>query len=432
MLNEIAVVHQEIEHSPLGASSCERWWNCPGSINLMIKHNALGGGKTSFDAAQGTAAHLVASTILEKELGFRDDTPNTKVGSVHEVAGHRIVVDDEMLDAVQFYVEAILARVKVNNLDQWQCQVEQRIGCETDPPLRFPLRGTADNRNYIPYVKLYVDDYKHGVNPVKIDGNYQLLQYIYMAVMSLPEDERLELPLVEGNIFQPRLIGTDGSGGVATFEMSVPDLLKWGEELKARARATEAPDAPRVAGSWCQYCPVKMQCDAYTGRQDEVFEADFKDVRSDLPSQWSNEKLAYIQDRASEIKKALDEVQQLIYDKLQNGEQVGEYKLVAKRSNRVWRDPADAAATLGPLLGADIFETPTIKTVAQMETLIKRRKSMAKANKRLGKEVKDFNPPDLSELWVKPDNGYTIAREGDSRVKKLSNPEMIEADFADL
>ena len=48
------------QHSALGASSCKRWWHCPGSVSL-----SAGLPNESSDAArEGTAAHALAEQCL--------------------------------------------------------------------------------------------------------------------------------------------------------------------------------------------------------------------------------------------------------------------------------------------------------------------------------------------------------------------------------
>src|SRR5690348_12704449 len=47
--------HASRDHAQLGASSCSRWWNCPGCFHLQ---KSLGTkGHTSIYAMEGTAAH---------------------------------------------------------------------------------------------------------------------------------------------------------------------------------------------------------------------------------------------------------------------------------------------------------------------------------------------------------------------------------------
>ena len=55
-------------HSSIGASVCERYWHCPGSITLFGHLKSA----PSFYAAQGTVAHEIGERFLK--LGQPVDT----------------------------------------------------------------------------------------------------------------------------------------------------------------------------------------------------------------------------------------------------------------------------------------------------------------------------------------------------------------------
>lgn len=440
MVEKVAAANDEMEHSPLGASSIERGWNCAGWINLCLQHGIPFSGTAGRDAAYGTLAHQTAATFLLQYLGEdTKDRPSTQIMSKHEIDGHSLVIDEELLDGVSTYVDFIVSRIKKYGMKPWQCKVEERVQIPTDKPLRYPLRGSADNMNYVPLVRQFVDDLKFGVEPVKVDNNKQLLQYALGALHALPEDERDEIPVIEVNIIQPRLIGAE-NGGISTFEMATKDLLEWGEELKVRAAATEDPNAPREAGAWCKYCPAKNVCPEYDNKEEAKFIKDFALVKVEQPvlSLMSNDQLFAIQCMAPEISRRLKEVNSLIGEKLRNGEKVGDLKLVQKRADRQWTNPTNAARTLGAFLGDDIFTPRELKTPAQIEKLIKSKRSTARANKKLGKG-EDFEvPKDLvldakkeGSITYTPKNGVAIARGSDSR-PAINREEVFDVDFADI
>ena len=71
--------HTERAHSPLGASSCSRWWNCPGSVQLSKGFH----GRSSVFAREGTAAHELSEMCLHQN---RD---------AHEFLGIQIEVEGD-------------------------------------------------------------------------------------------------------------------------------------------------------------------------------------------------------------------------------------------------------------------------------------------------------------------------------------------------
>jgi hypothetical protein len=85
------------EHAELGASSSARWLHCPGSVPLARPY--LGGPASSY-AAEGTVAHTIAQAALAKE-------PLPAIGATVTVDGHEILVTEEMLDAVNEYLDIV-------------------------------------------------------------------------------------------------------------------------------------------------------------------------------------------------------------------------------------------------------------------------------------------------------------------------------------
>jgi Protein of unknown function (DUF2800) len=117
------------EHAELGASSSARWMSCPGSVPLARPY--LGGGASSY-AAEGTLAHTIAQAALAKE-------PLPPIGTVVEVDGHSVIVTQEMLDAVDVYldiVKPLLAKAQDGG-------VEIRVHINSVPPTA-ECYGTAD------------------------------------------------------------------------------------------------------------------------------------------------------------------------------------------------------------------------------------------------------------------------------------------------
>ena len=55
--------HSSRAHAELNASSSYRWMNCPGCLRMIA---ALGIKRDSEEAAEGTAAHQVLETCLQK------------------------------------------------------------------------------------------------------------------------------------------------------------------------------------------------------------------------------------------------------------------------------------------------------------------------------------------------------------------------------
>src|SRR5690242_1931335 len=85
-------------HSSIGASSMYRWSVCPGSVNLSQGIHA----PSSRYAAEGTCAHSLADVCLSTTMDA-----DVYLGAKRTADGHDFVVDDEMVDGVQLYLDTV-------------------------------------------------------------------------------------------------------------------------------------------------------------------------------------------------------------------------------------------------------------------------------------------------------------------------------------
>jgi Protein of unknown function (DUF2800) len=234
-------VHNSRLHSELSASGADRWMHCPGSVRMC-------GGRPSVEtvfAAEGTAAHELAQAVLTE-----DRDADAYIGMMF---GDFIVTAD-MASAVQIYVDTCR---RVADACAFY-RIEQQFDLSPlQPPV--PIFGTAD---FIAYSSrrhgLHVVDFKYGKGVlVSTRGNAQLHYYALGASLSIDEP----VSSVTMTIVQPRTSGDP----VRTASTGAIELAEWSFTLLDRARATQQPDAPLVAGDWCRFCPAKACCPAYQG-----------------------------------------------------------------------------------------------------------------------------------------------------------------------
>ena len=222
-------------HSPIGASSKERWGNCPGSRKLTEGMTST----QSEHAALGSHAHSVGEQILKED----------KDGDVE--AHFRMVETEELMAAVMVYVELIRAEAADADI----AYIEKGFDLSnTIHPLLF---GTCDAIHFYKKKKLLrVYDYKHGVGKaVKPEHNDQLLYYALGALLEIPHlVETIELVIV-----QPRC--PRGGEVIHRWQFKTQDVMfDFALELKLQAEATEKPDAPLKTGGWCWFCPAALSC----------------------------------------------------------------------------------------------------------------------------------------------------------------------------
>lgn len=373
-------------HSEIGASSMERWSQCPASVRLSRGMPS----ESSVYAQAGTEAHELAADWLLKGFEPKD-------------------ADDETYQAVKVYVDHINDRWR--NLKRHAKSirlVEHRFDLSNVYPGLF---GTADCVIYDGAEKiLYVVDYKHGQGiPVDPDNNPQLKYYGLGALMSM------ELPVekVVLEIVQPRY-SPDISKAIKSAVVEPYDMLEFAADLKDFAERTDDPNAPVVMGDHCQFCKARPICPALREAAEIAVRKDF--APENLPGLAPKE-LASLLDRLDTVEFWVKGVREFAYQEAKAGRVPPGYKLVPKRATRKWADVEMAQKALEGAIVDSVFRecltTPELKSPAQIEKII------GKGNKTL-----------VDELTVSISSGDTLVHDSDKR-EASSNKTRIAEMFGD-
>jgi len=363
-------------HSKIGPSAAKRWMNCPGSVKLS---EGLAS-ESSFYAAEGTVAHMLAEEDLLKE-----QYAGTRIGQVHEIDGHVVEVTDEMVAAVDVYLSAV---AEVVDEPGAQYFVEHRFALSR---LHHALFGTSDLGIWLPQSReLQVWDYKHGRGVgVDVEANPQLMIYALGVLL----EKNLPAQTVKLTICQPRYPHPDGP--IRSWTIDALELLEFAGEVAEAAARTDEPDAPRVPGAWCDWCPAAGICPELRTRTLEVAKMEFAD---DLP--YDPETLAQaLEDRAI-VKAWLKAVDQFAYNEARHGRTPPRHKLVEKRPTKKWALDDESTAEALVEYGfdeADISERK-LKSPAQVEKILGRQ-----------------HAADIKDLIVKESSGLTLVPESDKR-----------------
>ena len=294
----------------------------------------LGHGSSSY-AAEGTVAHTIAQAALAKE-------PLPPIGSVVDVDGHSIIVTQDMLDAVDVYldiVQPLLAKAQDGG-------VEIRVRITSVPPTAECF-GTAD---FVAIVdrKLTVVDLKYGKGVhVHVANNSQALFYALAVVETLHLDGLIDE--VEIIVCQPRIDGAERQ----SWEIDIIDLWMWRDAklIPAVQRILDG-DTSLQDGPWCRFCPALAICplkhelamqaagQAFDAYDDDTGllrnDADPALVRNtdDLPPEEVAERLML----ALRLEDWIDKLKEHAALMIHRGEEVPGFKLVEGRSNRKWAD----------------------------------------------------------------------------------------------
>lgn len=413
------------QHSPIGASVCERYWNCPGSLNLFghLKN------PPSYYAAEGTVAHEIAEDHLRSMIQI-DSSGNDgaaiaealfyqdRLGAVIKVEEDntlfRVEVTSDMLEAVGEYVDFIESLMDQYDASYNDLQVEVEFNLAH---IDEEAWGTADAVLLaLRKKRLVIIDYKHGAGiSVEVVDNKQTRYYGLGAYRKLPAKIRELIETVEFVIVQPRCPHADGT--IRREIVAIDELMDWEKGLIDAIGRVRDGDTTLKAGSHCKFCPGKPHCEEAKNEVMRLTEVDLAsmdiddalfsgppDVKTLSPKQ-----IAHLLGFIPFIKDWCDSLLDHAYFEAERGVEIPGYMLADKRSKRKWRDGSEE--DLEFLLGQKAYVTKLV--------------SPAQAEKLLPKKKKAI----LSDLWEKPEPGKTLVKRDDNKVERLPS---IQSDFIDI
>lgn len=381
-------------HALLGASSAHRWLICPPIARLEEQFKDRG---SSF-AEEGTAAHELAELALAKRFKLMATrSVNTKLKKFRSENSY---YDQSMEDYVEAYCD--LVEERVNHYQDAVIELEQKVDFTKWVPEGF---GTSDvvvlADNTIEIIDL---KYGKGV-PVDAYLNPQLMLYALGAVDKY--DIIYEFETVRMTIVQPRL------DNVSTFEIDKEELLYWADNYVAprAAQAWEGTGEWTITDDVVKFSKVRAQLRL---RAERNFSLVDKYELKESPL-LTNEEIAEILDRAPEIKKWLDHVEEYALNKaLTEGEEFPGWKVVAGRSNRKISDE-ESLLFLLEAEGFDddeILKPRALQAIGQLEKVVGKKKFAELA----------------SDFIVKPEGKPVLVTEKDKR-PALSSMEDALNDF---
>jgi Protein of unknown function (DUF2800) len=387
-MSEYAFVIEPGEHAELSASSAERWLTCPGSVELS---RGLPNTSSAY-AAQGTAAHYIAAH--EQFGGPQSKNPDAWnaarwLGKTALVEGHEIALDDDLIEAVQEFLDHIRETEKPGDV----ASVEQSF-TPAMKKLHPKFGGSTDRvmwRESARLLRIY--DYKHGAGvAVDVDDNKQLKYYALGALLTNKQWNAEDVELV---IAQPRC--DHEQGRFRPYRFKAIELLEFAADLIDGAKRTEEFGADLVPSKKaCKWCPAAAanKCPAVEKHTHALVAADFTATSIE---RYSKDQIAEFLRMAPLVESRISAVREFAYNRACAGEEFPGFKIVAKRPTRKWTDEVAARLSFEKTPGA--LKEPELRSPAQIEKL-------------LGK--KKFAP--IAETLVeKKSSGYTLAPAEDPR-----------------
>ncbi len=360
--------------------------NCPGSINLTA---GLPNPSSKY-AQEGTAAHRLAQQSLEQNVDA-----STFVGDILD----GVEVTEDMAEHVQVYVDHC-RKIMEQASEYW---FERRFNLAAlIPPA--PMYGTADFTAYnLGSRTLFVSDLKYGKGVVVEADTPQTKYYGLGTALSLdPVTQPIDWVVL--TIVQPR--ASHAEGPIRSITIPYSELVEFAGDLIERAHATQAPDAPLKAGSWCRFCPAAGICPAQRDEAQATAMVEFADMPLAVPPSPETLPLDVFVDILNKkhiLESWIKALDARALAMLERGEDVPGFKLVERRATRKWTDEAAAVTTLlnaEELETDDIYEKPKLKSPPQIEKLYKGKKKFEAA---------------MNHLVKKESSGYTMTRSTDPR-----------------
>lgn len=403
-------------HSQFSPSSTEREYSCPASFKL----NQGKRDDSSVDADHGTAAHHIGELCLtlDRDVDFYAGC----VLAVSRKGGTRFVtakkpalddertfeVDDEMVSNVQKYVDWCRelpgehhVEVKVEHTD-W-CPDEDAEGNKLDPQF-----GTSDHNALIEGGEigydestLVVTDLKYG-RGVKVDAfeNKQAIKYalgVWKEFDWLYGFKRIVI-----RICQPRLNHFD------VWELTVDELLAWGQKIKLRLVLVFADDPPfgpsDKACKFCKAAPCKAS-EAFVFEQRALMFDEFSEPEYDEKELSPDELFAaYRMLPMLEIRKKA--IEKRVAALLHSDHEVGDLQLVTSVTHRAWKaDPEEIEEVCHSLgLPDHKLYKKELKSPKQIEDM-------------LPNHISEKDRERVEALWFKPEGRPVVASPSDHRKK---------------
>lgn len=336
------------QHAILSASGAYRWLKCTPSARLERQFKD----EQSPYAAEGTRAHAAAEQLLTREL-----FPERKVAEPK-------FDDKEMEIAVQRYVDicmekVIAARKRTPDAD---IQVEARVDFSRWVPEGF---GTGD-MVIVADDTLEIVDLKYGKGvPVSAEGNPQMRLYALGAYEA--NSILYDIKTIRMTIVQPRL------DSVNSDEMSIEELIAWGDSIKDTAKLAYDGEGECQAGDHCGFCKARHLCRALSNAcLDEFYKHGGKKTSLLLDTE-----VAEVLDMADMIIKWAKDVQNYAFDQAVNeGKNWPGYKLVEGRSSRKITNAEAAAQALldADFTEEDIYKPQELRGITDLTKLVGKKK----------------------------------------------------------
>lgn len=342
------------DHATLAPSKAQRWaGQCSGSVALEAQFvNA----EKSQEQLDGDAAHWVAATVLR---AHRDGVIESARVSVGNTTPNGVVIDDEMLEAVEVFVADVL---RVVGHDVKRLNIEDRVTATQIHPDNW---GTPD----VWYLdetgtKLFVWDLKYGHRFVDAFENWQLIDYaagvLENSIFEGCEPSFLHIVL---SIVQPR--NFHQLGPIRRWATTAAKLVPYFAQLSQSAATALSPAAATVVGPECRDCSARHACMALQAAGDNAMDIASGTVVLELGPTAIGVELRMLRRAATLLQSRITGLEAQALAMLRAGQAVPFFKIEQGQGRETWTKDAAEVFALGDALDIDLRKAITPITPAQ-------------------------------------------------------------------
>lgn len=284
--------------------------------------------------------------------------------------------DEEMFDAIEFYIDSILDDMEKVGATAQDLFVEKSFTL-TNMTEGEDVEGIAD-AGFVYGSTLYIYDFKYGKGKqVHAYENDQGLFYAIGAYISLDPADRKKITDIQITFIQPRAWLESCIKSV--FKTTPEELSKFSKRLRESIKDAKSETPRLVTGCWCDedYCQAVAYCPAVHKESEEAMQ--FK-VGSQVMCVNENEVGVTGADKLVSLYECLDKLTALknkVFGAMETralqGESIPGYKLVQEEKNRAYRDKDNALMVLSKMFPKEIWtKKPDLKGIGDTEKQLKK------------------------------------------------------------
>lgn len=339
------------KHSSVGASSADRWLNCPASVGMIEEATRRFGEEPQSDAAyEGNKAHALLEYCLKNRLSANKPQ---KVKTEKETYED---FDPEMRASVQMAIDEVNKIVKPD----YELIIEEELSLEHIDKEMF---GTPDIQIIEPFGKLYVPDFKYGRKVVDPNSNPQLMFYTLAAA----HKRKYDFDEAVASVIQPRAFHKEGP--IRRARVSMEELKgKWTTLFKKGIERVRGPNPKTFQGDHCFFCYGKSICPEFNAKVLAKARSDFSESKKlpalKPPKDLTPDEMALVLGKADLLDSWVEGVRKQAFKTLKAGKKIPGYTIGPTLARRYWAKPLATEAMAKKKFGYDAFE---LKSPAQLE-----------------------------------------------------------------